>query len=72
MKRKERITHEPWDEREWICLCGNIPQEAPFMPCDEKGNQMEPGPGWKGLYVCENCGRIIQSYGLEVVGRRKA
>ena len=68
---KEHITHEPGDETGWICICGNMPAQGGFGACDEDGIEMEPDieSNWKGLYVCLDCGRIIKSDTLEVVGR---
>jgi len=69
---KERIKTEPGVEDGWICLCGNTPADDGFYPCDENGNEMEPlvESIWKNLYVCDSCGRIINQYTLEVVGRK--
>lgn len=71
MKAKEFITHEPNNEEAWICICGNRPADDGFFPCDKNGNEMEPliGSDWKDLYVCANCGRIINQYTLEVLGQ---
>jgi len=69
----EKITHEPKDKGAWICICGNRPAYGGFYPCDVKGNEIEPttGSGWKNLYVCDDCGRIINMDTLDVVGRKK-
>jgi hypothetical protein len=55
----------------WVCICGNNPTADGFFPCDAQGNEMSPaiGSGWKDLYVCARCGRIIKQGTLEVVGR---
>jgi hypothetical protein len=68
---KEVITHEPQDKESWICICGNRPDSDGFYPCDKSGNEMEPvkGSSWDGLYVCNQCGRIINMDTLEVVGQ---
>ena len=68
---KEVIAHEPQDKDAWICICGNRPAGAGFYPCDKAGNEMEPvkGSSWDGLYVCNQCGRIINMDTLEVVGQ---
>jgi hypothetical protein len=71
MSQDELITHEDGNDEAWICLCGNRPSAEGFYPCDEKGNEMEPVNGWKGLYVCSRCGRIIEQDSLRVVGRRR-
>lgn len=69
MTPKEHITVEPdWPDN-WICVCGNTPDSDGFYPCDANGNEVEPVEGWKDLYVCANCGRIIDQHTLEVVGR---
>jgi hypothetical protein len=62
-------------EGDWlICLCGNRPDMGGFASCLADGTEIEPegGPGgWDGkLYVCLNCGRIINQDTLEVTGRR--
>jgi hypothetical protein len=41
-----------------------------FTSCDAQGNEMEPVKGWNGLYVCDDCGRIINQDTLEVIGQR--
>ena len=66
---KEFIIHEAGDRDAWVCICGNTPVGGGFFACDENGNEMEPVKGWNGLYVCADCGRIIQYDSLEVVGR---
>lgn len=70
MAEKEQIKHEAQDRDAWICICKNTPSGDGFYPCDEKGNEMEPtiGSGWTNLYVCAQCGRIINQDTLEVVG----
>jgi len=73
----EKITYEKGDEEAWICICGNMPSDAGFYPCDKNGDEMEPviGSDWSGLYVCNDkkngsfCGRILDQATLEVVGR---
>jgi hypothetical protein len=67
----EFITAEAEDRDAWHCMCKNTPTGGGFYPCDESGNEMEPniGSDWKGLYVCADCGRIINQDTLEVVGR---
>ena len=54
---------------EFTCLCGNIPDDYGFFPCDRNGNDVEPTPvGWKEeLYRCDKCYRIIDQNTLEVV-----
>jgi hypothetical protein len=68
---KERITHEKGNDEAWVCICKNTPSDGGFYPCDKEGNEMEPlvGSDWDGLYVCADCGRIINQDTLEVVGR---
>jgi hypothetical protein len=68
--KNERITHETFNEEAWICLCKNRPDSHGFDPCDIYGNVVEPVRGWGNLYVCDQCGRIIDQKTLEVVGRR--
>jgi hypothetical protein len=67
----ERIRHEKGNEEAWICTCGNRPIDAGFYTCDQEGNEMEPviGSDWENLYVCAQCGRIINMDTLEVVGQ---
>ena len=66
---QERITHEADNGEAWICICGNTPSADGFFPCDAEGIEMEPVAGWKDLYVCARCGRIINQTSLDVVGR---
>lgn len=67
--KKQYIIHEPQDRDAWVCLCGNMPSENGFYPCDTEGNEVDPAPGeWDGeLYVCNQCKRIINQETLEVV-----
>jgi hypothetical protein len=67
----EHITADKSDPDAWRCICGNYPSGDGFYPCDEQGNEMEPviGSGWKDLYVCGQCGRIIRYDTLEVIGQ---
>lgn len=66
-----RITHEPGIEDAWVCVCGNTPADDGFYPCDADGNEVEPNLDsiWENLYVCGQCGRIINQSTLEVVGQ---
>ena len=70
---KEFISHEAGDHYAWICVCGNTPCGGGFFECDERGNQVEPtAAAWTtDLYVCDQCGRMINPDTLEVVGQRK-
>ena len=70
METREKITHEAGNSEAWRCICGNTPSDGGFYPCDAVGNEMEPVKDWTGLYVCEDCGRIIQQDTLEVVGQK--
>jgi hypothetical protein len=76
MSVKEFITFEKdYDGSDyhdaWVCIYGNNTNANSLYPCDEHGNEMSPatGSGWKDLYVCARCGRIIRQGTLEVVGR---
>jgi hypothetical protein len=67
----ETITHEAGNDEAWICICKNTPPREGFYACDEDGNEVVPtAQDWtRGLYVCADCGRIIDPKTLEVVGR---
>ena len=65
----ERISHEAGADDAWICICKNTPASDGFYPCDKDGNEVQPVKGWKDLYVCARCGRIIDQHTLEVVGQ---
>jgi hypothetical protein len=71
MSKITKIVHEAGNNEAWICICKNTPTSDGFYPCDAKGNEIEPikGSGWKDLYVCNRCGRIINMYTLEIVGQ---
>ena len=66
----EKITRDD----DWLhCLCGNTPDQSGFSACSPDGTEVEPvgPPVWDGLlYVCLDCGRIINQETLEVRGRR--
>jgi len=66
----ERISHEDHDQDEWVCLCGNTACQSGFATCDRQGREMEPliGSAWEDLYICLNCGRIIEQANRWVVG----
>ena len=68
---REHITHPQGEDEDWICICGNRPDQDGFFPCDSDGNEVEPTPAeWKtNWYVCLRCGRMIDQDNLEVVGR---
>ena len=70
-KSKEYISSEPGWKDAWVCICGNTPTGGGFYTCDSKGDEMEPniGSDWDNLYVCADCGRIINQETLEVVGQ---
>jgi hypothetical protein len=69
---KERITYEPGNKEAWMCLCGNWTDSDGFFPCNKESNEMVPAEGWKNLYVCGRCGRIIDQFSLEVAGQNPA
>ena len=64
----EHIRVTPGDSDGWICICGNTPPDDGFFPCDQQGQEIEPGAGWTGLYVCTRCRRVIDQATLAVVG----
>jgi hypothetical protein len=68
--KRERIRTEPCDSDAWVCPCGNRPTDGGFYPCDTDGHEIEPTleSSWKGLYVCADCGRIIDQKTLIVTG----
>lgn len=70
MEIQEKIVHEAGNDEAWICICKNTPSDGGFYPCDKEGNEMEPTieSDWSGLYVCADCGRIIDQKTLVVVG----
>jgi len=62
------ITHEPQDVDAWVCICGNMPSENGFYPCNIEGTEVEPDEYWNGrLYVCNQCKRMIDQNTLEIV-----
>jgi hypothetical protein len=68
-----KISHMPGDEEVWICLCGNMahPMDLGFHTCDAQGIPVEPEEWTTNWAVCDQCGLMIDSITLEVVGRRK-
>ncbi len=70
MQVKEKTTHAEGNEEAWICICGNTLTSDGFYPCDQDGKEMEPVKGWRDLYVCDRCGRIVNQHSLEVVGQK--
>lgn len=45
---------------EWVCTCGNMSHTTGFEFCDAAGNVTDDaGDDWPGLYLCPDCGRII-------------
>jgi len=66
---KEKIMHTIGNEEAWTCLCGNTSSKKGFYPCNNRGEVIEPEAGiWSGLYLCDNCGRMINKKTLEIVG----
>lgn len=66
MEQKEFIGGNPdWFE----CKCGNTPHSSGFYPCHQNGVIREPDGDWKGIYVCFDCGNIIQWDTLEIIGQ---
>ena len=66
MEQKQFIDGNPdWFE----CKCGNTPASSGFYPCHQNGVIREPDGYWNGLYVCYDCGNIIQQDNLEIVGQ---
>ena len=66
---KEVITQDAGGN--WHCPCGNTAVASGFFPCDAHGHQVEPTPqDWTtDLYVCADCGRLINVDTLEVTDR---
>jgi hypothetical protein len=65
------IKCEPGNPDAWICVCGNQPEQDGFYPCDSAGVIVEPtAEDWtSGLYVCNQCGRLIDPDTLAIVGQ---
>jgi len=70
MNESEFIGHFENDPDLWRCLCGNTTGKQGFRPCDNAGNEVEPVAGWNCLFVCDQCGRIIDGNNRKVVGLR--
>ncbi len=71
MKAKETITVTNGGDH-WVCTCGNHTMASGFDTCDVNGNHVEPFEGiWNELYICLECGRIIDQDTYEVVSRTK-
>jgi hypothetical protein len=70
---KEYIKAEASNKEAWICICGNTPVGIGFYPCNRWGNEIDPsiGSGWKNLYICFKCGRMIDQETLQVTGFNK-
>jgi hypothetical protein len=70
---KKFITHEAGNDEAWICICLNYPEGGGFYPCDARGDEIDAaiGSDWTNLYVCADCGRIINQDTLEVLGQNK-
>jgi hypothetical protein len=73
MEEQENISLENGDVDVWICICGNMPSDDGFYPCNSQGNHVEPTEKlWTtDLYVCDRCGRMINSITLAVEGRNR-
>lgn len=65
----EYILHAEESEDTWICMCGNMAEDAGFYPCNEQGNEVEPVKGeWDNLYICMGCGRLFNQDDRKVIG----
>ena len=64
------MTIQGFEKDEWVCECSNTPADDGFYPCDRTGKEVEPTVSdWKtGLYVCAQCGRLIDSHTGEYKG----
>jgi hypothetical protein len=71
MSLPERISHELDNDDAWICICGNMPDQDGFFPCNARGDEVEPTTeAWKtNWYVCNGCGRMFDQHTLIVMGR---
>lgn len=60
------------DHGDWTCICGNQPHLEGFFPCNREGEEIDPSDeaGWEGLYVCDRCGRMIDSETRKIVGQK--
>jgi hypothetical protein len=54
---------------EWICNCGNLPEDDGFYTVNSKNQLVEPTyKAWdSNNYCCLRCGRIIDVDSLQVV-----
>ena len=68
-----KTSHEPGGTEYLHCLCRNTNRDKGFYPFEVKGKIGEPTPAElvTNLVVCDECGRMIDSLTLEVVGRRQ-
>lgn len=59
------------DPDAWTCLCGNTPMQSGFDTVNDKYQVVEPTiTGWTtGLYICMQCGRVIDQDTRKVVAR---
>ncbi len=80
MSKKEKfgVLGDESTEYFWVCPCGNNTDTLGFQPCNKNGDYIETrfkwwetliGMGWKELYACEDCGRIIKQGTGEIIGQ---
>lgn len=55
-----RISHNEIGEN-FICVCGNNELSSGFVPCNERGVEVEPDRFWRQLLVCAECGLIVDT-----------
>jgi hypothetical protein len=70
--KPESIKRMPDDQDLWLCLCGNHIWKLGFYPSFLNGNERSApdAPNLEGsAYCCANCGRIVDSRTLQVVGK---
>ncbi|MDQ1248146.1 MAG: hypothetical protein QG597_2518 [Actinomycetota bacterium] len=66
MSDQEAVTRHADDD--WTCVCGNTPNTHGFYAYGE-AREVEPVPGWGGLYFCAGCNRVIDPQTGIVVDR---
>ena len=66
----DKISIENGNDEAWICTCGNTPAGGGFYPCEEYGLPVGVSAyQLSHLFVCNECGRIINETTLEYVGQ---
>lgn len=54
---------------EFMCPCGNSPEQDGAYPCDGDGIEVMPDDNWSDLYRCDRCGVIFNGDTGDIISK---